>query len=102
MSIVRKIFVALLGGSIVVVGLVLIPTPAPEGWLIVFAGIALLSTEFSFAKRLMERARLIRQQLNRWMKRQPQFLQTSLNILGIVMLIALVAAGVWLILRTFL
>lgn len=73
MGIVRKIFVAIGGAITVAIGLILIPTPAPEGWLIVFAGIALLSTEFSFAKGLMKRARLIRRHfvntvVHRWFR----------------------------------
>lgn len=91
----RKVLVGLGGGLIIIVGAVLIPTPAPEGWLIVFAGITLLSTEFSFARRLLEKARQLRQRMNRWLKTFPRPLQVSLNVLVIVILVAIVLAGVW-------
>jgi len=47
-----RIVVGLLGGAIVVLGIILIPLPGP-GWLIVFAGLALLATEFVWAERLL-------------------------------------------------
>ncbi|MFZ3010078.1 MAG: PGPGW domain-containing protein [Candidatus Microsaccharimonas sp.] len=102
MSVARKFFVGLGGGVIIIFGLILIPTPAPEGWLIVFAGIALLSTEFSFAKRLMKRVKMLRQKCNRWIQRQPLFLQTGLNIVGILMLVGFIVLGSWLMVRMFL
>lgn len=51
-----KAVVAIAGGSVVVVGLILVPYPGP-GWLIVFAGLAILSREFTWAKRLLSWAR---------------------------------------------
>ena len=48
--------VGLLGGAIVVLGFILIPLPGP-GWLIVFAGLALLATEFVWAERLLRYGR---------------------------------------------
>ncbi|WP_438854995.1 TIGR02611 family protein [Agromyces sp. M3QZ16-3] len=43
--------VGVLGGVIAVAGLVLVPLPGP-GWLIVFLGLAILGTEFAWARRL--------------------------------------------------
>lgn len=48
----RRLAVAVMGSLVVVVGLVLVPLPGP-GWAIVFAGVALLGTEFSWAERLL-------------------------------------------------
>ena len=45
------VVVGVLGGAIAVVGLLLVPLPGP-GWLIVFLGLAILGTEFAWAKRL--------------------------------------------------
>jgi uncharacterized protein (TIGR02611 family) len=39
-----------LGGTIAAVGLLLVPLPGP-GWLIVFLGLAVLGTEFAWAKK---------------------------------------------------
>jgi len=46
-----RVIVAVLGGTIAVLGLLLVPLPGP-GWLIVFLGLAILGTEFAWAKRL--------------------------------------------------
>jgi uncharacterized protein (TIGR02611 family) len=39
-----------LGGTIAVTGLLLVPLPGP-GWLVVFLGLAILGTEFAWAKK---------------------------------------------------
>ncbi|AWB88045.1 TIGR02611 family protein [Mycetocola zhujimingii] len=54
--------VGILGGLIAVVGLVLVPLPGP-GWLVVFLGLAILGTEFAWAKRL---AAFVKRQLSRF------------------------------------
>ena len=46
-----RVIVGVLGGAIAIVGLLLVPLPGP-GWLIVFLGLAILGTEFAWAKRL--------------------------------------------------
>jgi uncharacterized protein (TIGR02611 family) len=46
-----RVFVGALGGVIAVGGLLLVPLPGP-GWLVVFLGLAVLGTEFAWAKRL--------------------------------------------------
>lgn len=56
------VFVAVVGLVMVIGGLILVPLPGP-GWLIVFIGLAVLSTEFIWAKRLTTWARA---QLNRF------------------------------------
>lgn len=44
--------VGVVGTAIVVTGLILVPLPGP-GWLIVFVGVALLGTEFRWARRVL-------------------------------------------------
>ncbi|WP_022894502.1 TIGR02611 family protein [Agromyces subbeticus] len=46
-----RIAVGVLGGMIALLGLLLVPLPGP-GWLVVFLGLAILGTEFAWAKRL--------------------------------------------------
>ena len=43
--------VAILGGALAIVGLLLVPLPGP-GWLVVFLGLAVLGTEFHWAARI--------------------------------------------------
>lgn len=46
-----RVLVGVLGGTIAVAGLALIPLPGP-GWLVVFLGLTILGTEFAWARRL--------------------------------------------------
>lgn len=50
-----RLGVAVIGGLVLVVGVVAIPGPG-QGWATVFLGLAILSTEFRWAKRLRDRA----------------------------------------------
>lgn len=51
---VRKPFIFLLGFTVVGAGIVLLPLPGP-GWVIIFAGFAILASEFEFAERVRDR-----------------------------------------------
>lgn len=57
-----RVGVGLVGGLVVALGLAAIPLPGP-GWLIVFAGLFVLASEFTWAERLLEYAR---GQVGRW------------------------------------
>lgn len=52
----KRIAVTIGGFGLVILGLILIPLPGP-GWVIVFAGLALLATEFVWAERLLHFAK---------------------------------------------
>jgi tellurite resistance protein TerC len=52
----RKVLVAVVGGTVVFIGLVMIVTPGPA-LLIIPAGLAILATEFVFARRLLKKAK---------------------------------------------
>ncbi len=51
---VRKPFIFLLGFTVVGAGIILLPLPGP-GWVIIFAGFAILASEFEFAERVRDR-----------------------------------------------
>lgn len=55
---IRKVVVGVAGGSLVLLGLVLIPLPGP-GIPVVIAGIALLATEFAWAARARDYGRAL-------------------------------------------
>ena len=86
-----RIVVGVLGGVIVVIGFVLIPLPGP-GWLIVFAGLALLATEFAWAERLLTFARRKVHGWTQWVTRQSLLVRA---LIGLLSLLA-VAAALWL------
>ena len=52
----KRTAIGILGGLVVAVGIVAIPYPGP-GWLIVFTGLAILATEFDWARRLLDFAK---------------------------------------------
>jgi membrane protein implicated in regulation of membrane protease activity len=52
----RKFFIALIGSTVLLIGLAMLVLPGP-GLPIVAAGLAILATEFIWAKRAMRRAK---------------------------------------------
>jgi uncharacterized protein (TIGR02611 family) len=62
--------VGLLGAAVTVVGLFLVPLPGP-GWLIVFVGLAILASEFTWAQRLLDFGRDRLRDWTHWLGRQP-------------------------------
>ena len=65
----KRILVGIIGGLVVLIGIVAIPYPGP-GWLIVFAGLAILATEFDWAQRLLDKARARYDGWATWLRRQ--------------------------------
>jgi uncharacterized protein (TIGR02611 family) len=65
----KRALIAVAGGLVILIGAVLIPYPGP-GWLIVFAGFAILATEFAFAQRALDYLRDKYDAWARWLKRQ--------------------------------
>lgn len=72
----KKILIGILGGLVVLIGFVLIPYPGP-GWLIVFAGFAILSMEFEFARTALEYLKKKYQAWSDWLKVQPWYVQLA-------------------------
>ena len=90
-----RIAVGVLGGAIIVGGLALIPLPGP-GWVIVFVGLAVLASEFEWAKRL---ERFVRDKVKAWTQwvgeqwllvRGLISLGVALLLLGLIYLVLLV------------
>jgi len=85
----KKVGIAIVGGVVVLVGLVLIPYPGP-GWLIVFAGLAVLATEFEFAASTLTWLRKKYDDWTTWLKQQPRTIRWSvLAFTGLVILVTL-------------
>ena len=79
--------IGLIGFAIIITGLVLIPLPGP-GWLIVFGGLAVLSTEFAWAERLLHFAREKVQGWTEWVLRQPLAIRALIGLVGLVFVAA--------------
>lgn len=88
----KKIIIGTAGGVVVLVGLVMVPYPGP-GWLVVFAGLAILATEFEFARKWLEFGRDKYDKWGKWLLGQRRLIQMS--VLLAVSLLTI--ATVWLI-----
>ncbi len=64
-----RIGVGVVGGLVLVGGVLMIPYPGP-GWLVVFAGLAILATEFEWAGRVLRFAKRYYDAWVEWLKRQ--------------------------------
>lgn len=84
-----RVGVALLGGIVLVAGAIMIPYPGP-GWLVVFAGLAILATEFHWARRVLHFARSKYDAWTAWLARQSVLVRLGvLALTGIVVLVTL-------------
>jgi uncharacterized protein (TIGR02611 family) len=87
----KKVLIGIVGGIVALVGLVLVPYPGP-GWLIVFAGLAILATEFEFASRVLDYAKGKYDQWAAWLKNQNIYVRLAvLALTGVV-----IVATIWL------
>lgn len=87
----KKVLIGIVGGLVVLIGLVLIPYPGP-GWLIVFAGLAILATEFVFASRVLEYAKGKYDTWVTWLQRQNIYIKT----IALALTAAIVVTTIWL------
>ena len=86
-----RIAVAIIGLAVLAVGIIAIPYPGP-GWAIVFVGLAILATEFDWARRWLSYARDRYDKVMDWFHRQGRFVQ----ILGGLFTALIVAVTLWL------
>jgi uncharacterized protein (TIGR02611 family) len=80
---VYRIAVFVVGLVVVCGGLLLIPFPGP-GWLIVIAGLAIWSTEFERAQRVLEFVKRHLRLWEEWVMRQNPIVKVLVGLVGIV------------------
>lgn len=85
-----RVLVAVVGLIVLLVGVAAIPYPGP-GWAIVFLGLAILATEFYWARRTLSYTRARYDTAMTWLRGQPAWIQG----LGAVLTAALVVATLW-------
>ncbi len=79
---------------VILIGIVLLPLPGP-GWLVIFAGLGILATEFEWAARLL---RFVRDQVSRWTRwiaNQGGWAKLTLGVAGLVIVVAAIGAAWW-------
>ena len=90
-----RIVVGVVGTAVLITGIITIPYPGP-GWLIVFAGLAILGTEFHWAQRLRRFLHRRYTAWTHWLRRQPH----GVRLLVMAVTGAVVLVTLWL-LNTF-
>jgi uncharacterized protein (TIGR02611 family) len=88
---VYRLVVGIIGLAVLGVGILAIPYPGP-GWAIVFIGLGILATEFTWARRLLAYARERYDKVMDWFHRQ----HAAVQILGGVLTALVVFATLWL------
>lgn len=91
LNLVYRIVVGVLGVAVLAAGIVAIPYPGP-GWLIVFAGLGILATEFVWAHRLLEWTRERYRRVMDWYAAQGLVVKA----LGALLTLAVVLVTLWL------
>ncbi|GAA5166886.1 TIGR02611 family protein [Pseudonocardia eucalypti] len=86
-----RVGIAVVGGLVLLAGILMIPYPGP-GWLVVFAGLAILATEFAWAHRLLGHARARYDAWTDWLARQ----HWSVKLLVLAGTGAIVLVTLWL------
>ena len=86
-----RITVAIIGLAVLAVGILAIPYPGP-GWAIVFVGLAILATEFDWARRLLAYTRKRYDKVMTWFRHQGRWVRAT----GAALTGAIVVATLWL------
>ncbi|MGH3793293.1 MAG: TIGR02611 family protein [Pseudonocardiaceae bacterium] len=87
-----RIAVGVVGTAVLITGVLAIPYPGP-GWLIVFAGLAILGTEFRWAKRALSFVRRHYDAWTGWLRRQPY----GVRLIVVIVTGAVVLLTLWLV-----
>jgi uncharacterized protein (TIGR02611 family) len=88
-----RVGVTIVGVAIIVVGIILLPLPGP-GWVVIFAGLGVLATEYEWAARLLRWAKDMLVSWKDWLIRQPRWVQGIVGLAGVIFLAA-IALGLW-------
>lgn len=85
-----RVAVAVVGLTVLLIGAAAIPYPGP-GWAIVFLGLAILASEFYWARRTLAFTRDRYSIAMAWLRRQPWFVQA----IGAILTAAVVVVTLW-------
>lgn len=91
LDLVYRVSVAVVGALVLGVGIIAIPYPGP-GWLIVFTGLGILASEFTWARRLLKFVRRHYDRFMDWFSRQSIVVQAF----GALLTTVVVLATLWL------
>lgn len=83
---IKRLTIGIVGSIVTIVGIIAVPFPGP-GWLIVFAGLAILSTEFEWAQRILDYAKLQYDKWRIWLKKQNIIVQILVLLFTFILVI---------------
>ncbi len=83
----KRLVIGFVGGVVLLFGIVTIPYPGP-GWLIVFAGLGILATEFEWAGRVLRYARGKYDAWQAWLKAQKPVVKLGFWMLTAIIVVA--------------
>jgi uncharacterized protein (TIGR02611 family) len=86
--------IIVVGTVVILIGIVLLAIPGP-GWLVIFAGLGILATEFAWAARLLGFVRAQVSRWTRWVANQGRWVQLALGVAGLVVVGAVIGAVWW-------
>ena len=87
----KKIGIGIVGGIVLVAGIIMIPYPGP-GWLVVFAGLAILAQEFTWAKVVLDYVKGKYDAWQHWLSQQTFWIKALFWVLTC----AVVITTIWL------
>ena len=92
-----RIGVTVLGCLVIAIGIVLLPLPGP-GWVIIFGGLGILATEYTWAARVLSWLRRLVTRAGDWVKARGLFVQILAGLLSVAFLGAVIL-GAWFLYR---
>jgi uncharacterized protein (TIGR02611 family) len=82
-----RVVVGVVGSLIIALGIVMLPLPGP-GWLVIFAGLAILASEFAWAERLLDYARDQVLAWTHWVTRQSLTVRLLIGLATVLLVLA--------------
>lgn len=70
----KRVVMAMVGWVVLLLGLVMVPYPGP-GWLVVFAGLAILARQYVWARKTLDFAEGRYRTWRMWLHRQPMYIK---------------------------
>ena len=93
-----RIGITIVGVAVIAVGIVLLPLPGP-GWVIIFAGMGILATEYHWAAALLRRVRALLAGWSAWIAGRSWWVRAFLALVGLALLAAIGFAAWWFYIR---
>lgn len=82
----KKTVITIAGVLVLTAGLVMIPYPGP-GWLVVFAGLGILASEYIWAHKLLQYAKNKYDGWQLWLKKQNPFIRAVFLLLTMIVVV---------------